>query len=400
MQEKQVVCITGPSPAGCDSLRSVLGMEADLEIRIHALTGNARLDVSALSTPNVRLVVLDLASNGLQLLQDWSKLQESVHIPLIVVGPSHDSQLMRRAMQNGARDFIAHPVTADELLASVRRVLRESKVASHEPGGKLTAVIDAKGGSGASFIACNLAHILAVHQKRKTALIDMDLQFGALPLSLDLHPRSTLFDAIGGAEQLDAVALKAYMTEHASGLQVLGTMTEQLVMPWEVSVESVQKVLQVALQSYEHIVVDLPRAIDPLTGMVLSSADHVLVIMQRSFAHLRDAQRMCNLLRGYLGVPGERIVLVINRDEGNALITDNDVKEAIRPEQVIRIPNDFAHVTESLNVGIPLYQVARNAEITAALCAVAEGLDDGARAVTPAAASPRRGLGRVFGLGR
>jgi pilus assembly protein CpaE len=239
-----------------------------------------------------------------------------------------------------------------------------------------------------------------VHRNRKTALIDFDLQFGALPLALDLHPRSTLFDAIGNAEQLDPVALRAYMTEHSSGLHILGTMSEQLVMPWEVSVDAAQKVLQATVQSYEHVVVDLPRQIDPLTSMVLSASDRVLVVMQRSFAHLRDAQRMFSLLRGFLGLPTERITLVINRHDDKAPISDDDIRDALRPMEIMRIPNDFEHVTESLNVGVPLYQGARNASITKALCSIVEGLDRSAQPLAETAApGAKRSLARVLGFG-
>lgn len=398
MHEKQVICIMGPSPTGCDQLRGMLEQQ-DLEVHAHVKKGG-HLDVSVLTaTVPPRLVLLDLGDQGVPLLKEWSALPETLHIPLIVIGPSHDSQLMRSAMQAGARDYFTHPVPAEELLASVRQILRESKGTVALPGGKLTSVMDAKGGSGASFIAVNLAHMLVAHLGRKTALIDMDLQFGALPLSLDLHPRTTLFDAIGNAEQLDPVALKAYMTEHASGLHVLGTMSEQLVMPWEVSIESVQKVLQVAVQAYAHVVTDLPRQIDPFTGAVLSASDRILVVMQRSFAHLRDAQRMFNLMRGYLGVPSERITLIVNRHDGNAPISDDDIQDAIRPSEILRIPNDFEHVTESLNVGVPLYQGARNAAITKVLCGIAEKLDVNTAGV--AGVEPRRarsGLARVFGL--
>jgi pilus assembly protein CpaE len=399
MQPQHVIWVTGPSAAGCDALKRMLEPQPDLDVRTHALR-DGHLDMQGLAAAAPRLVLLDLGNVGEPLLREWAALPEGPHVPLIVVGPATDSTLMRRAMQSGARDFFTHPVPADELLASLRQVLRESREArATAPGGRLTAVIDAKGGSGGSFIACNLAHILAAQRERKTALIDLDLQFGALPLALDLHPRATLFDAIGNADQIDPLALKAYMTEHASGLHVLGTMAEQLVMPWEVSVEALQKVLQVALQGYAHVVVDLPRQIDPLTGMVLGGADRVLVVMQQSFAHLRDAQRLFSLLRNHLGVPSDRITLLVNRYDDKAPISGDDIREAVRPAEFVTIPNDFEHVSESLNVGVPLYQGARNAAVTRALSAVAERLDtpaNGERASAP----QRRGLARVFGLRR
>ena len=151
MLQKHVIWITGPSAAGSDALGTMLEQQPDLEVRRQVQTGR-HLDASGFGEAPPRLVLLDLGNQGAQLLQDWVALPEAARAPLIVVGPSHDSQLMRRAMQTGARDFFTHPVPADELLASVRQILREAKLAPDAPGGKLTAVIDAKGGSGASFI--------------------------------------------------------------------------------------------------------------------------------------------------------------------------------------------------------------------------------------------------------
>jgi pilus assembly protein CpaE len=398
MHEKQLIWIDGSSLDNCEIVKRSLQEQPDLDARMRIRrTGALEPPVFAPSLP--RLVLLEMGEQGEQLLQEWSELSELKKIPLIVIGPGNNSQLMRRAMQVGARDYLALQSGPGELVASIRQVLRESVTsAGAMPGGKLTSIIDAKGGSGASFIACNLAHMLAAHLKRETALIDMDMQFGALPLTLDMSPRTTLFDAIGAAEGMDAMALRGYMAEHASGLHVLGTMGEQLIMPWEVSIESAQKVLRVALQSYAHVVADLPRSIDPMTSMVLAASDEVLVVMQRSFAHLRDAQRMYSLLRGYLGVPSARITLVINRDEGNSPISMDDIKDAIHPDYIALIPNDYVNVTESLNVGVPLYQGARNAPVTRSLLALAERLDGGS-SVSPAEAVPaKRGLAHVFGL--
>ncbi len=401
MHERHIIWIDAATAEGCTRLTEALQHQKDLDI--HSRVRKPGPLTSPSFTPSSpRMVLLELGEHGSQLLRDWTELAETAGIPLIVVGPPHDSQLMRRAMQAGARDYFSEPLPVDELVSSVRQIVAEAdEAALVRPGGKLTSVIDAKGGSGASFVACNLAHMLTAHLDRKTALIDMDLQFGALPLALDMSPKSTLFDVIGAADGLDAVALRAYMAEHSSGLHVLGTMGEQLVMPWEVSVEAAQKVLRVALQSYAHVVTDLPRSIDPITSMVLSASDLIMVVMQRSFAHLRDAQRMFSLMRGYLGIPSERIILVVNRNEGKSPITIDDINQAIRPSFIAQIPNDFEHVTESMNLGVPLYKSVRTAPVTKALCKLAERVD-GVIETTPEQEEPAHagGIARLLGMNK
>ena len=94
---------------------------------------------------------------------------------LLVCGPQ-DPECMRQAMQAGARDFLPEPVVAQELLAAIGRMALESRD-DQAPGGKLVAVINAKGGSGATMLACNLAHSLSAPGQR-TLLLDLDRQFG------------------------------------------------------------------------------------------------------------------------------------------------------------------------------------------------------------------------------
>lgn len=80
--------------------------------------------------------------------------------PLLVCGPQDDRDCMRLAMQVGARDFLPEPLLEQELLAAIGRVALEARDVP-APGGQLIAIMNAKGGSGATMLACNLAHSLS-----------------------------------------------------------------------------------------------------------------------------------------------------------------------------------------------------------------------------------------------
>lgn len=398
--DKHVILIASPSGAGCDQIKDILQKQGNLKLRTHVMADSGFVEVPTSSESPVQLMVLDLGDKGEQLLMDWASKNGGQRLPMIVIGPSDDRNLMRRAMQAGARDYLMHPLSADELLTSVNEVLMRSDDGSEDKaeGGRITAIINAKGGSGASVVACNLAHILASYLDRSTALFDMDLQFGALPSSFDLTTRENIVDVLASVDQMDPVALHGYMTRHQSDLEILGAMSDQLIMPWEVSVDAVRKLLDLSMQTYDHVIVDLPREIDPVTGVVLSSADRILVVMQQSFAHLRDAKRMFGLLNNYLGVPSGKISLVINRHTDRNPITIDDVREAVHPSEVMFMPNDFVNVTESLNVGVPLYQKARNAPITKSLCRMAERVDAGIEPMKADKKEQRWTIPRMLGL--
>jgi pilus assembly protein CpaE len=285
----------------------------------------------------------------------------------LIIGPSGDSAMLRRAMQAGARDFFSPPVPHTELLAAVRLIGREKGSGGPTQKGVLTAVINAKGGSGASFLAANLAHITAVHKKAPVALIDLDVQFGALPLAFDLEQRNSLIEALNSASQLDPVALQGYMAKHDSGVHVLSAMSDQLPLPWEIQTDSLSQILSLAQQTYAHVIVDLPRQIDPLTSLVLSQANHIGLVMQQSLAHVRDAKRLLRIITSSLSVSRDNLVLVLNRYNERDAVRIKDVQETISPPAIMMIPNDFRAVSESLNAGVPLLESSRQAPVTKAI---------------------------------
>ena len=102
--------------------------------------------------------------------------------------------------------------------------------------------------------------MLTVESKKRTALIDLDLQFGAAPLYLDLYPKRGMAQAVENLDGLDEVALDGYFTRHASGLNVLSHAVDDPVSIGQTFGGSrADRLLEVAARSHDHLIVDLPR---------------------------------------------------------------------------------------------------------------------------------------------
>jgi pilus assembly protein CpaE len=312
------------------------------------------------------VLVLCLSANWREELQSLADRPPATRPPVVVVAPSGDPQVMRLSMQAGARDFYTRPIDYQGLVSTLQQMEQYSAVSPSDKNG-LTVVINAKGGSGASLISANLAYAMSIDSGLHVALVDMDIQFGNLGLYLDLVPERGLLDALEVAEDLDKVALQAYMMKHRSGVEVMATTHNQVALPGEINVSRLNRLLDSLLGAYDHVVIDLPRQIDLLTTTVLERADHVVLCMQQNLTHLQDACRLRNILRDELGVADRRMILAVNRyDARNAVsLTDID-KNLAGPVQVI-IPNDYKRVSENVNLGIPLYEQARGAPISKAI---------------------------------
>src|SRR5271163_1537295 len=130
----------------------------------------AELSVVIVATDNEQRTVL-------QVLVDGTSVARTVHtcasFPLAASDPvtrrvqaaSPDVVLVdipadnpSSAMRAGAREFIERPTTTTDLLeAFVRLTTAQRKVKKEGPRGKVFSVVNAKGGSGATTVAVNLA---------------------------------------------------------------------------------------------------------------------------------------------------------------------------------------------------------------------------------------------------
>ena len=121
--------------------------------------------------------------------------------------------------------FFTLPVSQEDLASALERISRDLKTETNRKTAKLTVVINAKGGSGASVVATNIAYINALESERRTLLVDLDLQFGALPVYLNLAPNNGLFQALHDVEKLDSLAIEGLVLKHPGGLRVFSHIT-------------------------------------------------------------------------------------------------------------------------------------------------------------------------------
>ena len=287
--------------------------------------------------------------------------------PLIVVGSASDTTVMRLAMQAGARDLLPLPLIEADLLAALQRIERDLRAARVQADGTLLAFVNAKGGCGATSLACNVAHALTTVSHRRVTLIDLDLQFGAIPLYFDLFPKRGMLQALENVIGLDELAFQGYLVQHASGLKILGQASEDALPTDAASPQHIIQLVNLALRSSDHVVVDLPRRIDPLTAPLIERAQHLALIVQQSVAALRDATRLMTSLRRDLGVSKDRIVVVVNRYERNSGITVEDIRSTLGCGELSLVPNDFGTVSASVETGTPLLERARGAAVTRAV---------------------------------
>ena len=146
--------------------------------------------------------------------------QELPNAALFAVGPMTQPQLIVNAMRAGVREYIERPTTTTDLLeAFVRLTATRRKPGRENSRGKVFTIVNAKGGSGSTTVAVNLALALqAIHHN--TALVDL-APLGHCALHLNLKPTFTISDALTNLHRLDSSLLDSFMARHDRGLHVL-----------------------------------------------------------------------------------------------------------------------------------------------------------------------------------
>jgi len=285
---------------------------------------------------------------------------------IIIVGNTDNGTAMRQAMRIGARDYLSDPPDDAELNETMQRIAREL-YGSRSKQAVTSAFINAGGGAGGSFLASNVAHIMASVSNLRVTLIDLDLTFGNSVQYFNLETRRDLREALEEADHLDSIALDAYMVKHHSGLQILSAIQDHTQLFAEASSDGFDSLLDVLSAQCDHIVMDVPRQIDALSAVALERAEHIIVVIQQSLSHVRNASCLLNIFKSELGIPDERIIVVVNRFQTSAAVTAVDVEETLKCKKIILIPNDYRNVIDTINAGVPIYERHGASGITNAL---------------------------------
>jgi pilus assembly protein CpaE len=287
-----------------------------------------------------------LALRAIELLH-----QELPESALFAIGSMSQPQVIVNAMRSGAREFIERPTTTTDLLeAFVRLTAAQRKVRREGVRGKVFSVVNAKGGSGATTIAVNLA--LALQSAHgHVALVDI-APLGHSALHMNLKPLFSVADAIRNLHRLDSSLLESFMTRHNGGLQLLaGANTPVGVEP---STAEFARLFDMLVGHFRYVVVDASTRLDGATRLVSNLSETVLLVAHADVASLWSAARV----QQYLGETGgrERVQLVLNRFRKIPGFSEADAEAAAGVKLLWKVPNQYFAVSTAIDRGIPLMQ--------------------------------------------
>ena len=301
--------------------------------------------------------------------EDLAPLERLGHIypnmAFIVLCDQHTPDFLIQAMRAGVREVLPSPVDTETLRTALQRVRQKLGFAPTRKG-KILAFISCKGGSGATFLAANLAYALATQSNKKVALFDLNLQFGdALLFLSDQKPATTLSDMARNIHRLDAALLASSMVNVGPNLSVLAA-PEDPALGQEVKAEHIDALLKLARNQYDFVVLDVGRHLNAQTIKALDHVDMIFAVLQITLPFIRDGKRLLDVFRS-LDYPKDKVHLIINRHEKGGDIRMADLEQSLGAKVLRTIPNHYAAAAASVNQGVPIAKLTRNSPITKAL---------------------------------
>jgi pilus assembly protein CpaE len=295
--------------------------------------------------------------------------------PILVVAPGHDVEARIAFLEAGADDVISGRWERNELEARVTALLIRTGRAVPDPGtttgaGEIVAFFSPKGGVGTTTLVVNTAVLLAgggAGRRRATAppasngvlpgsrvlLIDLDLQFGQVATHLNLTPRYDLGGLTTDDQAMsDPDLARTYLTAHGSGLTVLAAPIRPEA-DFRVTLEHVQRIIELMRPSFDHILVDLGSRLDSRSLWLIEQADRHVFVVFPEIAALRAMSLLMTFLNETAALKA-KTHLVINHVFPKELLKTRDVENLLRAKPAAEIPYTEVEMIRSVNEGVPL----------------------------------------------
>jgi pilus assembly protein CpaE len=277
---------------------------------------------------------------------------------VILIRHRMDVTTLSQALRSGVREVVpSNDETAivDALRRSHELTVRlnghAAAAGSGRTDGKVVTVFSAKGGVGKTTLATNMAVHLARSEKR-TLLLDLDLSFGDVAISLQLVPERSIYGAVAMGGHLDEEGIQSLMTPHEpSGLDVICAPND----PGDadrIPVSVVTEMIRVARRHYDYIIVDTPPSFTEHVLTAIDISDALVLIATLDIPAVKNLRVALETLDA-LGAPKDNRVIVLNRADLKVGLRPEDVVSAIKVPIAVNIPSSIS-VPASINRGVPI----------------------------------------------
>lgn len=276
-------------------------------------------------------------------------------VSVVLVREQFGTDVLTRSMHAGIRDVV---VAGDDEKALTRAVERAHQLyeALRGPGGvrqlgRIVTVFSPKGGVGKTTSSVNLALALTDRGARKVCLVDLDLAFGDVAITLGLVPSRNIEEAIGAEETLDESLVNTLLIKYGGVLDVLAAPNLPDARD-RITPALVSRMLRNLRTQFDYVVVDTAPNFDDQTLQALDETDECVIIATLDVPTLKNVKVALETLDLLNIALGHRHLVLNRADEAVGLDHDN-VQSILHMQIATPIPSS-TEIAAATNAGRPI----------------------------------------------
>jgi pilus assembly protein CpaE len=316
----------------------------------------ARIFLERMHSP--RLLIVDIDGSG-DPIEEVAKLADVCELGtrFIALGSDNDVTLFRDLLSMGAADYLVKPLDRDTLLRSINSIQDpNATVAAMGRTGKVISFIGSRGGSGTTTLVSNCGRAISQSSKRKVAMVDLDLHFGNLGLSMGANVHEGLADALQQSDRIDSLFLERVMSPCGDRLFVIGGEENMSRATYASDPLAVDLLMNELRSIFHFVLIDIPRALTDAAYRAVQVSSVVVIVSDLSLAGMRDSVRLLKFVRE--NNPGAQIMMVVNRigENPKAEIPISEFEKGLGRKVDFRINFEPNVVMNAANLGRPLVE--------------------------------------------
>jgi pilus assembly protein CpaE len=315
------------------------------------------------ATPS--LAIIDLNAANATELETLARLKKTKFqkTPTIILSEYLDEYVVRQLVRMRVDDWLPKDSPAEEIYDSCERALHTEIIERRDHQATCYAFYPAAGGVGNTTLAIQTAFMLGEKRGRmsSTCLVDLNLQDGVAADYLDLLPAFQPEEIANTPGRLDRQLLDVMMVRHSSGLALLAAprVSGQTL---DITEGLIASVLGLVSETFDNIVIDMPKTWFPWTDNVLWGSDKVFVVSNFSVPALRHASYVLDTLKTKTSGKSTVSVLVnrFRKKMFSSGLMQRDVEQLIGKGLAGFVRDEPEVVQEAINRGVPLQEINRS----------------------------------------
>jgi pilus assembly protein CpaE len=282
-------------------------------------------------------------------------------------------------IRSGARDVVDVSGGTTELKEALERALEWAAgirgaavagMAAERAAGAIVAVFSTKGGTGKTFLSCNLAAALAERTGGPVGLLDLDHDLGDVFAYFGATPRRSLHELLLLEEGAGAEDVKGLGTPLVEGVVGFGATPDPAAEPLPSG--AITRMLRSLKEAFPFTVVDATSEYSDHVLATFDLSDAICLITSLDAISVRHMSIGMQTLRN-LGVPQQRLRIVLNRADSKVELVPSDIERILGITVDAQIPSSPL-VARSINRAKLLWVEERRSDVAKAIETFADKL--------------------------